>query len=110
MKRKSNTTALSLYANERNALMALLAFLFIAFSMYMYFLSVSVLNVVIRQEIDAEIRDTHTELSLLEGRYISAKSNVTEEAATARGFTRAREKTFVRKEPANLVLSRNNES
>lgn len=110
MRRKSKTATMSLYANERNALMASLAFLFIAFSMYMYFLSVSVLNVVIRQEIDAEIRNAHMRLSELENRYISAKTKVTEEAALVRGFSRTKEKTFVRKEPANLVLSRNNES
>ncbi len=86
------------------------ALFLIAFSLYIYFLSVSVLNVVIRQEIDTEIRDTHTKLSELESRYISAKTKVTEDAAAARGFTKTTEKTFVVKKPTNLVLSRNNES
>lgn len=110
MKHRAKTATTALYANERSTLVCAGMFLLVAFSLYMYFLSVSVLNVVMREEIDGEIRKTNERLSVLESRYIAARTAITEETATARGFNKTTEKVYVMRTAPNLVLSGNDES
>ncbi|MFM2374264.1 MAG: hypothetical protein RLZZ234_259 [Candidatus Parcubacteria bacterium] len=100
----------SLYGGERTTLMVAATLCMVAFSLYVYFLSVSIVNVVMRQEIDQEIRTANASLADLESRYIVARSRITEAEALERGFMKGGEKTFVSKNAENLVLSRNDES
>ncbi len=104
------TATATLYAGERTAVMVAGAFFMLAFGLYMYFLSASIVNVVMRQEIDHEIRETATKIAELEARYVAAKSTVTEDSMGTYGFTTAPEKTYVSKKSENVVLSRNDES
>jgi hypothetical protein len=104
MKRKYTTRTATLYAEERLMVTLSGLLLLVAFALYMYFLSASVLNVVMRQEIDAEIHTTQTKISSLESRYILAKTNLTEEVATAHGLLKADQKTFITKTKANLAF------
>ncbi len=94
----------SLYASERTALMAAGALFMVAFALYVYFLSASIVNVVMRQEIDLEIRAVNASLADLESRYIVARGAITEASAQERGFLKGASKTYVSKNPENLVL------
>jgi hypothetical protein len=104
------TATATLYAGERTAVMVAGSCFVLAFGLYMYFLSASIVNVVIRQEIDTEIRETSTRIAELEARYVAAKGTVTEATASEKGFMNASTKTFVSKKSENVVLSRNDES
>jgi len=104
MKRKHITRTATLYAEERLMVTFSGMLLLVAFALYMYFLSASVLNVVMRQEIDAEIHTTQTKIAALESRYIIAKTNITEEVATAHGLQKTEQKTFITKTKANLAF------
>lgn len=73
----------------------------------MYFVSMSVVNVVMRKEIDNQIAVKGTEISQLEGMYIEKQQNLNTTIATAHGFIAADEKIFVDKSKATLVLSNN---
>lgn len=96
--------ASTLYAKER-AMVAVATVCFVlAFMTYMYFLCVSVINVVMRQEIDTEIARVGNQIGLLETRYIEAQNRVTKEEALARGFSLAQDKVYVSRTPESLVL------
>jgi|GEM_PF-1299940 len=105
MKRKTTTRTATLYAEERLMVTFSGMLLLVAFALYMYFLSTSVLNVVMRQEIDTEIHTTQTKISSLESRYIIAKTNLTQEVATAHGLQKTEQKTFITKTKANLAFT-----
>ena len=107
MKRRHITRTATLYAEERLLVTLSGMLLLLAFALYMYFLSVSVLNVVMRQEIDAEIHTTQTKISALESRYIIAKTSITPDVAIAHGLLKAEQKTFITKAKANLALRGN---
>ncbi len=107
MKRKHTARTAILYAEERLLVTFSGMLLLLAFALYMYFLSASVLNVVMRQEIDTEIRATQTKISGLESRYIVAKTNITPDVAIAHGLLKADQKTFITKTKANLALRGN---
>lgn len=99
----------ALYARER-AMVAVATLCFaLACMTYVYFLCVSVVNVVMRQETDTEIASVGNEIAALESRYIEAQTQVTKEQALARGFGPASEKVYVTRTPANLVLGTKSE-
>lgn len=104
------TKTATLYASERAAVVFATAFFVMSFALYMYFLSASIVNVVMRQEIDLEIRNTNARIAELEARYSSAKNTITEDQATTYGFISTLSKTYVSKKGENVVLSKNDES
>ncbi len=111
MKRSRYTTrSVALYSSERTAVVFASAFFVVSFALYMYFLSASIVNVVMRQEIDLEIRSTNARIAELEARYSSAKSAVSVEQAGTHGFISTVSKTYVSKKGENVVLSKNDES
>lgn len=107
---KQRSTATVLYAFERKAFTLALCILFVAVSAYIYFICLSVVNVIIRAEADRDIASINTHISTLESRYIEAKELITITTATERGFVHTPQKVYVTKTPANLVLSQNDES
>jgi hypothetical protein len=82
----------------------------ISFACYTYFLAASVLNVVVRKQIDTDISTIHTTLDELEARYIVATTRINEETAKERGFIEREEKTYLTAKSNTVVLSTNDES
>ena len=80
------------------------------FGAYVYFVSASVVHVVIRKEINQEIGQLHSEISALETDYISAQHALSSDIATREGFVETGKKIFIDRTTANLVLSDNDES
>lgn len=86
---------------------SLLVFLFI---LYIYFVSASVVHVVIRQEIQQQIGTMHSQISKLETDYIRAQHTVSEDIAALSGYVDATDKVFIHKaKDTALVLSSNQE-
>ncbi len=74
---------------------------------YMYFVSASVVHVVMRKEIGKEIATVHTTISQLEAAYIESQHTMSEGLANQKGFVKANSKIFIDATTPTLVLSRN---
>lgn len=74
------------------------------FSLYIYFISASVVHVVMRTEISQEITKISSEISELEGDYIEAQHKVSSDIASLQGYTQTTAKIFIDRTPASLVL------
>ena len=94
-----------MYYKEHVILVALTSTLLLLFAAYVYFVSASIVHVVIRQEVQQEITAISSEISELETHYISLQHSVSEEIATQNGFVAANDKIYIDRSPANLVLS-----
>ncbi len=71
---------------------------------YMYFLSLSVVHVVMRKEATAQIGELRSEIARLETSYIEAKHQISAKVANLDGFNQTDEKIFISKAEQSLVL------
>lgn len=104
MKKRKYTAA---YGDESRLFYVASFLCFVVVSSYMYFVCLSVVNVVMRQEVDGEIRELTTAVGELEAQYIEKQHAVSGNIATAKGFITAERKIFIDKAVGTLVLSRN---
>ncbi len=77
------------------------------FSTYMYFVSSSIVHVVMRKEVDAQISSFGTSVGQLEAQYIEMQHSVSSDIATQQGFIIAEDKIFIDKGEDTLVLLQN---
>lgn len=80
-------------------LMVLLAVL------YTYVLFMSVVHVVIRTEIQHDIKEVAAEISRYERTYIASQHQVSEQVATRTGYVEIAEKDFINRADPQVVLS-----
>jgi hypothetical protein len=73
--------------------------------LYMYFLSMSVVHVVLRKEVNQKVGTIESEIAALEATYIDAQHKVSDKIAALENFTENDEKIFVSRDDATLVLS-----
>jgi hypothetical protein len=71
---------------------------------YMYFLSLSVVHVVMRKEATAEIGQLRSEIASLEASYIEARLQISSRVASLEGFNQNQKKVFISKSEQSLVL------
>lgn len=72
---------------------------------YMYFLSLSVVHVVMKKEIERQSQQVLSEIAQLESDYIEAHHRISQKVAQIDGFSAVSEKTFVsRNVEQGLVL------
>jgi hypothetical protein len=71
---------------------------------YMYFLSLSVVHVVMRKEATQTIGHLRSEISSLEAKYIEAKHEISAKVATVDGFNQNQNKVFISRDDRSLVL------
>ncbi len=76
---------------------------------YMYFLSLSVVHVVMRKEVLQEINQLRSEIAFLESSYIEANHIISQQVATADGFSAVKDKVFIKSGGEGLVLRTANE-
>jgi hypothetical protein len=74
-------------------------------AMYMYFVSASVIHVVMRTEINQEITKLSSDISELEGKYIASQHRVSSEIASLQGYQETEERIFIDRNRDSLVLS-----
>jgi len=75
------------------------------FALYVYFISASIVHVVIRTEVNQELQKRSSEISLLEGRFIEAQHRVSSDIASLQGYTQTSHKVFIDRTTPALVLS-----
>lgn len=103
MKRQPKTTAYK----EESRLFYIACSLFVVVSgLYMYFVSASVMHVVMRKEIDSQIVEMATSISQLDAKYIEMQHSVSSDIASLKGFAIADKKVFIDKTNDTLVVLR----
>lgn len=98
------------YCIERNVFLITLTIFAVCFGLYVYFVSASVVHVIVHKEVDREIATLNSHISELETQYLAAKDAITREDAYARGFVEQPAKVvYVTKRPTGLVRVSNDE-
>lgn len=100
-------TQCTVYKDESRLFYASLVFLFSVFVAYVYFVSISVADVVMRKEVDSQITELATSIGKLEAEYIEMQHSLSNDIATFRGFVAVDSKVFIDKSGDTLVLNRN---
>jgi hypothetical protein len=77
--------------------------------LYMYFVSASVLHVVIREELKKEGEQLRSEIGNLETNFITEQHKVNEAVVLQHGFKKTGEKIFIDRTPDSFVLLTRNE-
>jgi hypothetical protein len=92
------------YKSQYKITLACLAVLVFATILYLYFLNLSVVHVVMRQDATTEIKELQTEIAVLEARYIDAQHTIASRIAMLDGYNTETEKIFVSRGSAGLVF------
>lgn len=82
-------------AFEKKAFWALLLAVAALCLLYVYFVSSSIMNVVLREEIQQEIALVNSDIGSLESEYLAKKNEITFAYAQDLGFVAVEEKKFV---------------
>jgi hypothetical protein len=82
---------------------ALISCIFVFFT-YIYFVSTSIADVVLRKEIDEKINERGTYVSTLEAEYIEMQHSVSNDIATHRGFLAVDSKIFIDKNTRETLV------
>ncbi len=90
---------------EQRYLYFIIGTMLLLFASYVYFVSATVVHVVIRQETSQQIAFLHSEISKLEAQYIEAQHSISSDVASLQGFVETGKKIFIDRNPGTLVLS-----
>ncbi len=80
----------------------------IVFFAYVYFVSVSVADVVMRKEVDAQITEISTTISQLESEYIEMQHSLSNDIASQKGYVVVDSKVFLDKSKQDTLVLRGN--
>lgn len=80
-----------------------------SFGLYVYLVSNTVYNVVLRQQAEKSIGALENNLEKLESNYLAVKAGVTVILARSKGFTDISSATYISRKSRGLGLSLNNE-
>ncbi len=73
--------------------------------LYVYFLSASIVHVVMRQEVMSSIKDQQTKVATLEASYMEAQHRLSANVANLDGYEKVDDKIFLSRVPGTLVLN-----
>lgn len=79
--------------------------LFTLVCLYLYFLSASIIHVVIRQEVAQNIKEVNSNIAALESSYIEAQHHLSASVANLDGYAKAEHKVYINRTPGSLVLN-----
>lgn len=102
-----NTVAQKPMYTEKRAFFVLTCMCIVLFTLYVYFISASVVHVVIRTETNQDISKISSEISALESKYIEAQLKVSSDIASLQGYQKAEKKIFIDRGTDSLVLRTN---
>ena len=104
LKNMSKHTITNQIKRERTFLMLAAGLLVALVLLYMYFVSTAIVHVVMRKEMDRDIRNLQTQIAALETTYINAQHAVSADIAALQGFTKTPDKIFLDRTPSTVVL------
>ena len=88
---------------ERTLFWTLVGVLLLSLGFYMYFINITVHNVVARQNLESEASELTLEIGNQEFQYITARNSVTMALAHSLGFQDVEVKTFISKKADTAV-------
>lgn len=95
---------------ERTLFIGVAILFLISFGLYIYFISASVVHVIVHKEIDQEIASLNSYISELETEYIAVRDSITLEEAHHRGFVAYDSRVvYIGARDTNLVRATNDE-
>lgn len=77
----------------------------VAAGVYMYFVSVSIVQVVLQEEAEHTASELRSEIAQLEREYIAAQHVISERIAAEQGLVAVGEKVFLNRDTGSLVLA-----
>jgi hypothetical protein len=92
MRKKAKITAIAL---QKRIFWSIAVFVLVLFTLYGYFVSKSITNVLLRAELEQNIATINTDISELEFEYLDKKNTISIQFAYAKGFKDIRDKQFV---------------
>jgi len=93
---------------EKAIFMSFASICVLLFALYIYFVSASVVHVVMRTETSQQITKISSEISELESKYIEAQHRVSSDIASLQGYQKTDSKIFIdRNKDSSLVLGTN---
>lgn len=90
---------------QRDIFWATIVFFFVLMTLYVGFLSASIVNVSVRQETNDKVIALRTKVAQLEFQYVSLQNNITSETALAKGYVVSSPVAYVTKE-SRLSIAR----
>ena len=90
---------------EQRYLYVLIGTVFVLLCMYMYFVSATIMHVVVRKEVSQSISQLNSDVAQLETKYIAAQHAISADIASQKGFVATAEKIFIDKSSRVVVLS-----
>jgi len=109
--KRTRSISYKIHGIERQLILIFLVFFVALLCLYVYFVGKSIVNVVVREEVELQIAEVNSGLSELEFDYIIKKDTINMAFAGERGFKSISNKTFVNR--GTLVgrsLTQRNES
>lgn len=88
---------------QKLAVLCVGSLILVLFALYIYFVSASVLHVVMRQEVEQHSAALSSEIAQLEARYIHAQHAVSEQVASLEGYVATEQKVFIDRNAAPTV-------
>jgi exopolysaccharide biosynthesis protein len=85
--------------------LSLVSVCFSLIALYMYFVSASVLHVVMRTEVSQQNTKIASDISALESKYIAAQHRVSSDIASLEGYHKTEKKVFINRGESSLVLN-----
>jgi hypothetical protein len=95
----------TLNSKKETWIIALGGILFALIGLYLYFLSVSIVHVVIRQEVNQNIKEVNSKIASLESSYITAQHRLSASVATLEGYSKTENKVYINRKASSLVLN-----
>lgn len=84
-----------LFGFERRIFWSLVFILFVSIAVYIYGISVSIVNVVLREELEHQAAITHSRVATLESEYLQIKESLDLAKANEQGFAPLSNKEYV---------------
>jgi ribosome-binding ATPase YchF (GTP1/OBG family) len=92
------------YKNEYKISLSCFVAMIISVVAYLYFLNISVIHVVMRQDALQDIKTLQTEIAVLESSYIEAQHTIASRIAVLDDYSTETDKIFVSRDSVGLVL------
>lgn len=94
------------YRSERLLLATLIALCLSLFALYFYFLSMSVIHVVISKEISESMNETQGMIADLESSYMQKQHDISFEMVERHGYIASEKKIFINRNTDSVVTKR----
>ncbi len=104
---RKNTQS-TVYKDESRMFYAAVISFVVVFFSYIYFVSASVADVVMRKEVDAQVNELATSISQLESEYIEMQHLLSNDIASLKGYVAVETKVFMDKSEQGTLVLRGN--